>query len=205
MSDQESGRGMTRRRLLASFASFACTLPGVRAVAQLRAASRGAVPWDPRFELAVTLQMANEPGAPRPFLVVWIESPAGEQVRTVSLWIHQARGSLYMDEMRRWYRLFRTLPLADRLRMGTSVSSATRNAGSYTVLWNGRDAADELVEQGRYLLCLEAAREHGGYSLVRKELAFSTMPFRAELEASGELITAVSVDYRMRSTARPPA
>ena len=43
--------------------------------------------------------------------------------------------------------------------------------GVYNVVWDGRDEKKALVPLGDYYVCIEAAREHGPYELIRESVA----------------------------------
>ena len=54
-----------------------------------------------------------------------------------------------------------------------SVSSATRAPGRYTFKWDMKDEQGKPVKPGTYTVCIEAAREHGTYQLMRQPMDFS--------------------------------
>ncbi len=54
------------------------------------------------------------------------------------------------------------------------------------------------MKAGKYTVCIEAAREHGGYDIQRQELSFdNNNPQQVTLPAAREL-GAVTLDYRKR-------
>ena len=64
--------------------------------------------------------------------------------------------------------------------------------------WDGKDNGGKLVKAGKYTVCIEAAREHGGYDIQRQELSFdNNNPQQVTLPAAREL-GAVTLDYRKR-------
>jgi hypothetical protein len=75
-----------------------------------------------------------------------------------------------------------------------SVTSATRSPGKYTFKWDGKDNAGKLVKAASYTVLVEASREHGGYSLVRRTIDFNGQPSQAQAPPDAEL-GAVSMDY----------
>ena len=38
--------------------------------------------------------------------------------------------------------------------------------GNYTLTWDGKDDEGKLVKAGKYTVCVEAAREHGGHDIL---------------------------------------
>ena len=41
--------------------------------------------------------------------------------------------------------------------------------GAYKIVWDGNDDKKAPVVQGDYFVCIEAAREHGPYEIVREQ------------------------------------
>jgi hypothetical protein len=198
MNDQEYPRPFSRREALAALGVFALSLvrPSRAAASSAPIAAR----WNDRLELAVNLEIAQPQGgrARRPYVAVWIESPAGEPISTLSLWVQNSgRGPRWISELRRWYRGERAAQESGSRSLVSTMSSPTRTAGAYTVLWNGRNDAGQPVDQGEYHVCIEAAREHGTYQLIRHPYTFASRAFRAELDGNAE-ISRASVDFRER-------
>ena len=82
----------------------------------------------------------------------------------------------------------------------SSVSSATRPAGKYSVKWDGKDDKGKWVNSGKYTVCIEAVREHGTYQLLRQEMDFSGVPNQHELKGNTEISTA-KLEYHRKTTA----
>jgi thiamine biosynthesis lipoprotein len=186
--------GISRRRLLLHLAGAVCSLRGVAALAQPR--GRPAVKWDPKYEVAIGFEINQAISrVHRPYLAVTIESPEGDPVRTVALWVN--RDERYIGELRRWYRNEHERQRASGGDLLKTASSATRVAGVYTVTWDGRDDKGALVELGQYFVCIESARQNGTYQLLREPFAFAGKPFYAPVKGNYEII-GVSVEYRER-------
>jgi thiamine biosynthesis lipoprotein len=193
----ELGRRMTRRDMLANLAALAVSLTGVSAMAQV---TRPAfAKWDDRFELAIDVEIGEQDGfrARRPYVATWLEDKDGNAVRTLGLWVRQPRGKRWLGDLRRWMRDERERESRGGADLVDTVSAATRVAGLYTLTWNGRDDAGKVVDQGQYFVCVEAAREHGTYQLIRTPFTFGTRPFRADLGGNPE-VRKVAIDYRVR-------
>ena len=190
--DHESKNRLTRRAMLAHLAGFALSLKGVAAVAQDRPLDGSVVKWNDKFELALELEISQPGGgrSRRPYVAVWVEDADGAPVRTLALWANTGRGRRWLPDLRRFMR-------GQRAGGGdlATVSSATRIPGRYSLAWDGRNDAGQPVEQGQYFLCVEAAREHGTYQLIREPYTFSSRPFKATLPGNVE-IAGVAVDYR---------
>lgn len=122
-----------------------------------------------------------------PYIAVWIEDAQGSLVRTVSLW-YREREAKYLRELTRWMSVDGSDETLE------TVSDATKVAGSYSVVWDGTDRTGARVAAGDYVLCVEAAREHGPYEIVTGTLTLGADPFTVDLGADEEL-TAVAAQY----------
>ncbi|MEP6915693.1 MAG: DUF2271 domain-containing protein [Acidobacteriota bacterium] len=150
--------------------------------------------WNPAWQLNVSLELARPGGmAKRPYLAVWIEDKDRFPVRTVALW-YDGKGR-YLPEMRAWSRADRLRAMAEGSQIVNAVSSPTRQAGKYTLQWDGKDNAGKPVKAGTYTVCIEAAREHGSYQSIRQEMDFSGAPTHVALPGGTE-ISAATLDYQ---------
>lgn len=131
----------------------------------------------------------------RPYVAVWIEDAAGGLAATVALWYQlDRRGDRWLDHLSRWFSAD-----LDRIAVGgiddvATVSSATRAAGSYAVVWDGTVAGAPAVS-GDYFVCVEAVREEGPYSLIREPVTLAGSLPEMALPDNGELsIASVRID-----------
>ena len=147
-------------------------------------------------ELVVDFTFAAEAGGrvQNPYIAVWIENEAEELVQTVSLWMKSGKGLKWLPDLKRWYSADQDRVDAGGTDMVDTISSATRVAGDYSVVWDGTDTTGAPVAQGVYHVCIEAAREHGPYELIREAVTIGTSAFSTELAPDGEL-TAASVSF----------
>jgi FAD:protein FMN transferase len=146
------------------------------------------------WQLTVTLELARAAGmAKRPYVAVWIEDKDRFPVRTIALWFDgKAR---YLPELRAWTRADRLRSMAEGSPIVDAVTSATRMAGKYTLQWDGKDNAGKVVPAGTYTVCIEAAREHGGYQTIRQDMDFSGTPKHVAVPGGAE-ISAANLDYQ---------
>lgn len=121
-------------------------------------------------------------GYRRPYVAVWVESPDGKPVRTLCLWIERDR---WLPDLQRWYRLNK----ANR-GIVDAVSQATRKPGKYHLTWDGKDDDGKTVSAGHFTLCIEAAREHGTYQIMRQAFDWNGKAFAHELPANVEIKSA---------------
>lgn len=122
-----------------------------------------------------------------PYVAVWIEDAQGALVKPIAVW-YREREAKYLDKLSRWA----TVDGSDTTLQ--TVSSATKPAGSYSLVWDGTDGSGAPVVQGDYVVCVEAAREHGPYDLVSAAVTLGADGFTTDLGADNEL-TAVAVTY----------
>lgn len=137
-------------------------------------------------------------GAKRPFLAVWIEDKDNFPLRTVALWFH---GNRWLPDLRAWSHAHQLRAKAEGTQIADTISSATRSPGKYTVKWDGKDAAGQLVSRGKYTVIIEIAREHGTHQLIKQEVDFSGEAAHVDLPSNVELASA-SLDYRRKVAAR---
>lgn len=173
--------------------------PFVRTVAY--ATPHGGVPapapsevWNETYELVVGLEIAqnNASRYRRPYVAVWVEDEKHMPIRTIALWYNKQR---YLPDIKDWYRVEKTRVAAGGANVTGTVGSATRSPGSYTLKWDGRDNDGNFVKAGRYTVCVEAAREHGGLEFLHEELDFNGKPTQHTFQPGSEL-GAVTLDYR---------
>ena len=196
------GVAVSRRSALGRLTAALLSLGGLTAFRRFNPdGPRSAQPkWDDHFELAVDLEIAPQEGFRyhRPYVAVWVEDANGRPVRTLSAWVNTSgRGPRYIRELRRWFSMERQQEDAGGPDLITTVSSATRLPGQYTVTWNGRDDRGNVVDQGNYRVFIEAAREHGSYQLMQQDLTLGAKPVAADL-GSNEEIGRARVEYRRR-------
>ena len=153
-----------------------------------------AAAWDPAYELSINVELATFSGfSKRPYLAVWAEDANKKPVRTIALWYNKDR---YLPEMRGWFRIAQSSG-KDAYDFAHSVASATRGGGKYTINWDGKDNAGQLVPAGKYTIYIEAAREHGTYQLMHEEMDFNSAPAKADLKGGTE-IAGAQLDYHKR-------
>ncbi|MGJ5815807.1 DUF2271 domain-containing protein [Paludibaculum fermentans] len=173
--------------------------PRVQAAGFAAKGAQGAVsaPAAGGMELLVQLELARieDARARRPFVAVWIEDKDHVPVRTIALWFDKDR---WLPDLKSWYRGDRLRAMAEGTEITGSVSSATRPPGKYTLRWDGKDDKGKAVKPGKYTVCIEAAREHGTYQIMRQEMDFSGAPKQVQLAGNPE-IAGASLDYRKAS------
>ena len=92
----------------------------------------------------------------KPYLAVWIEHEDGRAVRQLHVLGDRSR---WLSELPRWWRHYGRNDPSGAL----GIARPTRAPGHYTLAWDGRDDRGRPMPAGRYVLRVEAAREHGGH------------------------------------------
>jgi FAD:protein FMN transferase len=160
-------------------------------------ASKGSLPkgWNNDFELDINLEISlpAQGFAKRPYVAVWVEDENHYPVRTISVWHGSDR---YMQELKSWFLKYRSQYNADK-NFNSSVSSATRSPGKYTLKWDGKDDQGNFVKPGKYVVKIEASREHGTYQLMRQEIECNDQPKQISLAGNVEIGSA-SLDYHKK-------
>lgn len=153
--------------------------------------------WDDSMELVISLELnrVQDPRYRRPYVAVWIEDKDKFPVRTLALWYQKPR---WLPDLKGWSRSDGLRKLVDGTDLATTISSATRAAGQYTLKWDGKDDKGVPVKPGKYTVMIEAAREHGTYQLMKREIDFGSTPVQVKLEGNTE-IAGATLDYRRKA------
>ena len=156
----------------------------------------GSMPADNNFELLVNLEinLPKQGVVKRPYIAVWVEDEHHAPVRTISLWHGSDR---YLSELRSWFLKYKAAYTTDK-DFNSSLTSATRSAGKYTVKWDGKDGHGNNVKPGKYIVKIEAAREHGTYQLMRQEIELNDTPQTISLPGNIEIASA-TLEYRKKA------
>ncbi len=191
-----SSGGRAANETPGSTSSAAATAPATVAInpastaAGATAPAAGTFPAGGKVVIDFTYSASSGGRVNNPFIAVWIEDAGGALVRTVSLWFKTSE-SKYLQELQRWYSVDQGGSVDNAI---DTVSGATRVAGRSSVAWDGTDHSGATVAHGEYFVCVEAAREHGPYELVRGPITIGATPTSVTLTPNGEL-TAVTAQF----------
>jgi thiamine biosynthesis lipoprotein len=149
--------------------------------------------WPAGYEVTISLTLKEASGfrVHRPYVAVWVEDANGKLVRDIALWAAKER---WLPELHTWWNL------NSRSRAYASVSSATKPAGHYRLLWDGRDASGHAVPPGTYRIFVETNREHGNYAKEDAVIEIGAKPASVTLKGTTEF-EPVQVEYGPRSVA----
>jgi FAD:protein FMN transferase len=169
-----------------------------------KAAPRG---WGDDHELLVNFEINNPVGNDRryrrPYVAVWVENKDNFPVRTLALWVSLGGSGpeRWLPDLKRWYRSDQARKRIDNTERVLVIAQPTRPPGKYSVLWDGKDDDGKPVPPGEYTVFVEAAREHGTYQSIRKQVTIGDRPFAEELKGNVEIKSA-SIEYRRKAPAR---
>ena len=171
---------------------------------QSRAKAAAAPAWNKEFELAVNFEI-NHPEAEkgryrRPYVAVWVEDSEGKQVRTLALWVSLSGSGPFqwLPDLKRWYKSDEDRKLAEKKDIFFTVSRPTRPPGKYKLIWDGKDNHGKQLGGGEYTIFIEAAREHGTYQSIRRQVSLTNNPFSEDLKGNVEIRSA-SIEYRRKA------
>jgi hypothetical protein len=134
-------------------------------------------PWPAKFVVDVDVPVKPNPSrAERPYVAVWIEDDQQQHVTTLAVWGDDAR---WLRQMDHWSRIFKGNP-----KLVPSVTRPTRNAGHYTLAWNGADRDGRRAPQGKYTVWVEVSYEHGSRVGKSAVLECGTDPARIRIDAN---------------------
>jgi len=165
------------------------------------------IPWNKELELVVNFEISRPEAETgryrRPYVVVWIEDKDGHQVRTLVLWVSMGGSGPFqwLPDLKRWYQGDQDRKLIDKKEIFFTVSRPTRPPGKYKTIWDGKDNNGKQLDGGEYTVTIEAAREHGTYQSIRKQVTLTGKPFSEELKGNVE-IKAASIEYRRKAPAK---
>jgi thiamine biosynthesis lipoprotein len=138
--------------------------------------------WPAGFAVEVAYEIPKFDAANyrKPYVLIWVTDADKTLIRTLAI---QGTKPQYQEENYVWWRRYgRKQPgLLD------AIGKPTRAPGRYTVGWDGTDASGRRVPQGRYLIHVEAAREHGGHTYQAIEVTLAAAPAAGAAAAKDEL------------------
>ncbi|MBA60885.1 MAG: membrane-associated lipoprotein, partial [Planctomycetaceae bacterium] len=123
------------------------------------------------LRISFSLNRPQEGRYRRPYVAIWLEDGDGFPVKTALLWLQvEQPGPRWHRDLTRWYRNDRARKLVESADLIKTVAGATRGPGKYETRFDGNDNSGKPLASGRYTLCIEVAREHGTYQIIRKSI-----------------------------------
>lgn len=147
-------------------------------------------------EVVINLELMQQAGfAKRPFAAIWVEDAEKKTVKTIALWYNKPR---WVPDMREWYRKNGETMKANPTSF-SSITSATRSPGKYSMKWDGKDDAGNVLPAGTYTIYMEVVREHGGYDLLHQDVECKKKDQSFTLQGSKE-VSSVVIEYKKKSS-----
>jgi len=151
--------------------------------------------WNKDYEVSINLELMRFEGRTRrPFVAIWVEDAQQKTVRNIALWYNKPR---WLPDLKEWYRKNQA-DYKPGLKDMNTISSATRPAGNYTIKWDGKNDDGEYVSADNYTICIELAREHGTYQIIKQEVACKSKAGEYPLQGNAE-VKAASIEYKKTS------
>ena len=114
-----------------------------------------------------------------PYVAIWVTDEKRQLVRTLLLLGNEAR---WLDSNYVWWRRY------GRKTEGLdAMTKPSRQPGTYSAVWDGTTDDGARAAPGRYLIHVEAAREHGGHTYQSAELDLGAEPAEVSIPAKEEL------------------
>jgi hypothetical protein len=132
-----------------------------------------------------------------PYVAVWVEDGAGAPVAIVHLEFQLNRGDKWLKDIKRWSRADEALVALGATSSSETTTQGTRLPGTYSTVWNGKNAQGAPVPHGTYTVWVEAAREKGPYQYAKDNIVIGEAPTKTVFKPVDEL-TAVSVELRTK-------
>ena len=107
------------------------------------------------------------------------------------------RDRRWLPDVKEWFRK-NGAPLASNPATFSSITSATRSPGKYTLKWDGKDDQGAILKPGKYTIHIEVVREHGGHDLLTQEIDCNDTPQQFNLKGNIELVGA-SIEYKKKT------
>ena len=132
----------------------------------------------------------------------------GFPVRNLTLWVSMGGAGPFqwLPDLKRWYAPTRPASRSTRTTWSSRSPGRPGRPASTRSSGTARTTTASRSPAGEYTVCIEAAREHGTYQNIRKEVTLADKPFAEELKGNVEIKSA-SIEYRRKGHRRssPPA
>ena len=145
------------------------------------------IPEAAKIDVNFELPRLNVSPYKRPYVAIWVEDSSRKSVKTIELWVGKDE---WLKDLRSWWR---KVGRYDR-ELVDAVTSATRPAGKYRFVWDGKSDSGEKLEKGEYTIHIEVVREHGGRNYLRQKVMLGSENVSYQLkptEETGE----ITLDY----------
>ncbi|MBU1377582.1 MAG: DUF2271 domain-containing protein [Alphaproteobacteria bacterium] len=133
-----------------------------------------------QVEVSYTVPKIEAANYKKPFVIVWVTDLEKNPIKT--LLVSGLKQDWQEDNYVWWRRVGRK-----QAGIVEAMGKPTRAPGKYSIGWDGTDADGKRVAQGKYLINVEAAREHGGHAYQSIEVTLGAAPANAAAAGKDEL------------------
>jgi thiamine biosynthesis lipoprotein len=149
----------------------------------VRAAANDATeaPWPAGFSASIAYEVpriASE-SYRAPYVTLWITDENKQLVRTLLV---LGADPKWIDSNYIWWRRY-----GRKMQALDTIAKPTRQPGRYSLVWDGLDDAGQRVGQGRYIVHVEASREHGTHTYQSFDIELGAKPAEKSLPAKEEM------------------
>lgn len=144
-------------------------------------ANDGAEAWPRDFNVSIAYEVPRiqSESYRAPYVTIWITDENKQLVRTL---VVLGADPKWIDSNYIWWRRYgRKMPALD------TIAKPTRQPGRYSVSWDGLDDAGARVGQGKYIVHVEASREHGTHTYQSFEIELGSKGIEKALPAKEEM------------------
>lgn len=138
-------------------------------------------PWPTGFSASIAYEVpriASE-SYRAPYVTIWVTDENKQLVRTLLV---LGADPKWIDSNYIWWRRY-----GRKMQALDTIAKPTRQPGRYSLGWDGLDDAGQRVGQGKYIVHVEASREHGTHTYQSFEIELGTKPAEKSLPAKEEM------------------
>lgn len=138
-------------------------------------------PWPTGFSASIAYEIpriASE-SYRAPYVTIWITDENKQLVRTLLV---LGADPKWIDSNYIWWRRY-----GRKMQALDTVAKPTRQPGRYNLSWDGLDDAGQRVGQGKYIVHVEASREHGTHTYQSFDVELGAKAAEKSLPAKEEM------------------
>ena len=140
------------------------------------AQAHAATQWPAGYQVTMTVPLTAGRSSKRPYVAVWVEDSANKVVRVLAVW--GTKSKYYQSLSTIWDRV------GGSTQALKPVTRATRAAGKYELVWDGRDNDGKPLPRGSYRITVETNQEHGTYAKQAGTISVGDSPASITLPAT---------------------
>jgi len=148
---------------------------------QTAASATAAAPWPKDYlaTIAYEVPKIDAESYRAPYVTIWITDENKQLVRTLLVLGEKPK---WIDSNYVWWRRY-----GRKMTGLDTIAKPTRQPGRYTLSWDGLNDDGQPAGQGKYLVHVEASREHGSHTYQSFDLELGTAALEKSLPAKEEM------------------